>query len=112
MKESYWYFMRLWEKVGCRPHSTQLAVERRALKNTVMALYFKMGFQEIWLTNHSRGTQSRFLLKSVSIAINSQCLDKNTSWMILGRFEVVGICLLVCDAFDTTLGRQTHLRIF
>ena len=64
------------------------------------------------LRNHSRGTHSRFLLKTVSIAINSQYLDKNTSWMILGRFEVGSICHLVCDAFDSTLGRQTHLRIF
>ena len=40
--------MRLWVNVGCRPHSTQLAVERRALKNTVMALYFKIGFRQIW----------------------------------------------------------------
>ena len=48
MKEFDWYFMRLSENVGCRPHSTQLAVERRALKITVMALYFKMGFRQIW----------------------------------------------------------------
>ena len=60
------------------------------------------------LTNHSRGTQSRFLLKSVSIAINSQYVDKNTSWMILKRFGVGRICQLVCDAFDTILSRQTH----
>ena len=60
------------------------------------------------LTNHSRGTQSRFLLKSVSIAINSQYLDKNTGWMILERFGVGRICQLVCDAFDTILSRQTH----
>ena len=40
--------MRLGENVGYRPHSTQLAVERRALNNTVMALYFKMGFRQIW----------------------------------------------------------------
>ena len=30
--------------------------------------------------------------------------------MILGRFEVVGICLLVCDAFDTILGRQKPFK--
>ena len=64
------------------------------------------------LTNHSRGTQSRFLLKSVSIAIISQYLDRNTSWMILERLGVGRICQLVCDAFDTILSRQTHLRIF
>ena len=40
--------MRLGENVVCGPHSTQLSVERRALKNTVMALYFKMGFRQIW----------------------------------------------------------------
>ena len=40
--------MRLWVNVGCRPHSTQLAVERRALKDTVIALYIKMSFRQIW----------------------------------------------------------------
>ena len=39
--------MRHWKNVGCRPYSTQLAVEPRALKNTVMALYFEMGFRQI-----------------------------------------------------------------
>ena len=48
------------------------------------------------LRNQSRGTQSRFVLKTVSSAINSQYLDKNTSWMILGRFGVGSICHLVC----------------
>ena len=108
MKEFHCYFVRLGENFCCRPHSTQLAVKRRALKNTVMSLYFKMGFQQIWAYNHSRGTQFRFLLKSVSIAINSQYLDKNTGWRILERFGVGRICQLVCDAFDTILSRQTH----
>ena len=64
------------------------------------------------LRNQSRGAQSRFPLKTVSGAINSQYLDKNTSWMIRGRFGVISICHLVCDEFDTILGRQTHLKIF
>ena len=64
------------------------------------------------LRNQSRGTQSCFLLKTVSSAINSQYLDKNASWMILGRLGVGTICHLVCDAFERILGRQTQLRIF
>ena len=67
---------------------------------------------KLGLRNQSRGTQSRFLLKTVSSAINSQYLDKNTSWMILGRFGVGSIRHLVCDAFETILARQTHLGIF
>ena len=52
------------------------------------------------------------VLGTVSSAINRQYLDKKTSWMTLGHFGVGSICHLVCDAFDTILGRQTHLRIF
>ncbi|KAJ8630185.1 hypothetical protein MRB53_023508 [Persea americana] len=36
----------------------------------------------------ARQTQSRFLPKTVSSAINSQYLDKNTSRMTLGHFGV------------------------
>ena len=65
----------------------QLAVERGVLKNTVMALFtLKWVCGKLGLTNQSRGTQSRFLLKTVSGAINSRYLDKNTDWMTLGRF--------------------------
>ena len=67
---------------------------------------------KLGLRNHSRGTQSRFLFKTVSSAINSQYLDKNTSWMILGRFGACSIRHLVCDAFEPILARQTHLGIF
>ena len=105
--------MRHLESVGCTPSSTQIAVERRALKNTVMALFtLKCVSGKLGLRNQSRGTQSRFVLKTVSSAINSQYLDKNASWMILGRLGVGTICHLVCDAFERILGRQTQLRIF
>ena len=65
---------------------------------------------KLGLRNQSRGTQSRFLLKTESSAINSQYLDKNTSWVILGRFGVISIRYLVCDAFDTILGRQKPFK--
>ena len=65
---------------------------------------------KLGLRNQSRATQSRFLLKTESSAINSQYLDKNTSWVILGRFGVINIRHLVCDAFDTILGRQKPFK--
>ncbi|KAJ8635950.1 hypothetical protein MRB53_010217 [Persea americana] len=75
------------ESVGCTPSSTQIAVERRALKNNVMALFtLKCVSGKLGLRNQSRGTQSRFLLKTLSSAINSRNLEKNTDWMTLGRF--------------------------
>ena len=81
--------MRLWKSVGWRPHSTQLAVERGGLKNTVVALFtLKWVSGKLGLKNQSRGSQSRFLPKTVSRAVNSQYFDKNTSWMTLGRFGV------------------------
>ena len=67
---------------------------------------------KLGLRSQCRGTQSCFLLRTVSIAINRRYLDKKTTWMTLGHFGVGSICHLVCDAFDTILGRQTHLRIF
>ena len=112
MKEFDWYFMRLGKMLFVD------RIRRNLRLNDVLWKILWWLFTLKWVSGkfghriHSRRTQSHFLLKTVSIAINSQCLDKNTSWMILGRFEVVGICNLVCDAFDTTLGRQTHLRIF
>ena len=78
-----------------------------------MALFtLKWVSGKLGLRNQSRGTQSRFLLKTESSAINSQYLDKNTTWVILGRFGVISIRYLVCDAFDTILGRQTRFMIF
>ena len=32
----FWNFRRPWENIGCKPHLTKLAVERRSLKNTVI----------------------------------------------------------------------------
>jgi len=88
--------MRHLESVGCTPSSTQIAVERQSLKNTVMALFtLKWVSDKLGLRNKSRGTQSRFPLKTVSSAISSQYLDKNTSWKILERFGVGRICQLV-----------------
>ena len=79
--------MRHLESVGCTPSSTQIAVERQSLKNTVMALFtLKWVSGKLGLRNQSRGSQSRFLLKTVSSAINSRYLDKNSDWMTLGRF--------------------------
>ncbi|KAJ8630182.1 hypothetical protein MRB53_023507 [Persea americana] len=66
---------------------------------------------KLGLRNQSRGCQSRFLPKTTSSAINSQYLDENSSRMTLVRFGGVTICVLVCDAFDTILGRQTHFMI-
>ena len=112
MKEFDWYFMRLGKMLFVD------RIRRNSRLNDVLWKILWWLFTLKWvsgkfgLTNHSRGTQSRFLLKSVSIAINSQYLDKNTSWMILKRFGVGRICQLVCDAFDTILSRQTHWRIF
>ena len=81
--------MRLWESVGWRAQSTHLAVERRAPKNTVVALYFRMGFRQIRTLEPISSVSVPFLTENVSSAINSQYLDKNTSWIILGRFGVV-----------------------
>ena len=79
--------MRHLESVGCTPSSTQIAVERQSLKNTVMALFtLKWVSGKLGLRNQSRGSQSRFLVTTVSSAINSRYLDKNTGWMTLGRF--------------------------
>ncbi|XXG72972.1 hypothetical protein AAC387_Pa07g1958 [Persea americana] len=47
MKQFDWGSMRLLESFGWRPDSTHLAVERRAPTNTVVALYFRMGFGQI-----------------------------------------------------------------
>ena len=65
----------------------RLAVERGALKNTVMALFtLKWVSSKFGLRNQSRGSQSRLLVTTVSSAIDSRYLDKNTGWMTLGRF--------------------------
>ena len=104
--------MRLWKSVGWTPHSTQLAVDDVHRKTLWWRFTLKWVSEKLGLRIQSRGTQSRFPLKTVSSAINSQYLDKKTSWMILGRFGLISIRHLVCDAFDTIIGRQTHLRIF
>ena len=63
------------------------AVERGGLKNTVVALFsLKWVSGKLGVRNQSRASLSRFLMKTVSSAINSRNLDKNTDWMTLGRF--------------------------
>ena len=49
------------------------------------SLLLKWISDKLGLRNQCLGTQSHFLLKTVSSAIGSLYLSKNTSWMILGR---------------------------
>ena len=110
MKEFDWYFMRLGKMLVVD------RIRRNSRLNDVLWKILWWHFNLKWvsdklgLRNQSRGTQSRFLLKTESSAINSQYLDKNTSWVILGRFGVISIRYLVCDAFDTILGRQKPFK--
>ena len=109
MKEFDWYFMRLGKMLFVD------RIRRNSRLNDVLWKILWWHFTLKWvfgkfglLRNQSRGSQPRFLPKSVSSAIHSQYLDESTSWMILAHFGVGSICHLVCDAFDTILSRQTH----
>ena len=59
---------------------------------------------KLGLTNESRAIEARFRLKTVSRAISRLYLHKSTCWEILMHFGVLLFGLLVCKAFDTTLG--------
>ena len=110
----FWMKQFNWYLCGFRKMLVLDRIRRDSRLNDVLWKILWCLFTLKWVSgkfghrNQCRGSQSRFLSKTVSSAIDSQCLDKNTSWMILEHFGVGRICQLVCNAFDAILSRQTH----